>query len=244
MDTSAANQIHFTLQGKGGVGKSLFSSVNAQFLRGKYGHVDCYDTDPVNDTFTQYKALGARRINILDDDSNINRRVFDALIEDLIAGERPAVVDNGASTFIPLMSYMVENGVVDLLHESGKTVYFHSVVTGGQQLVDTWKGLAALLEAHQAPIVVWVNEFFGAVSKEGIDFLESKLYRNNSDRFAGHVRFHRRTEDTFGEDIKQMLAQKMTFDEVQDSEEFGLMPKKRMRMVRTDLFDQIATIGY
>ena len=48
-------QIHFILQGKGGVGKSFIASLLAQYLRDrKNGQVVCFDTDPVNPTLSRY----------------------------------------------------------------------------------------------------------------------------------------------------------------------------------------------
>lgn len=49
-------QVHFTLQGKGGVGKSFISSLLIQYLRDKGQLVTVVDTDPVNATLTGYKA--------------------------------------------------------------------------------------------------------------------------------------------------------------------------------------------
>jgi CO dehydrogenase nickel-insertion accessory protein CooC1 len=104
-----------TMQGKGGVGKSLITAVYAQYLRDKYGEVQCFDTDPVNDTFRQYRTFGATRINILGEDQNINARAFDGLMEQLLGHEGVAVVDNGASTFVPLMAYMLDRSRITKL---------------------------------------------------------------------------------------------------------------------------------
>ena len=73
--------IHLTLQGKGGVGKSLVASVLAQYLRERGKEVRCIDTDPVNRTFAQYSALGADRLNLRDEHNRIEQRAFDSLIE-------------------------------------------------------------------------------------------------------------------------------------------------------------------
>ena len=85
----------------------------------------CADTDPVNDTFARYGAFGARRIQILNADKNIDARAFDALIETVLSHEGSCVIDNGASTFIPLSAYLKENSVVELLQEAGKKVYIY-----------------------------------------------------------------------------------------------------------------------
>ena len=90
--------IHLTLQGKGGVGKSLVASVLAQYLREEGKEVRCIDTDPVNRTFAQYGALGADRLNLRDEHNRIEQRAFDSLIERFLTEDAATfVVDNGAS---------------------------------------------------------------------------------------------------------------------------------------------------
>jgi CO dehydrogenase nickel-insertion accessory protein CooC1 len=73
--------IHLTLQGKGGVGKSLIASVLAQYLRQTGLDVRCIDTDPVNRTFAQYAALNADRLCLRDEHNRIDQRSFDVLNE-------------------------------------------------------------------------------------------------------------------------------------------------------------------
>jgi hypothetical protein len=100
--------IHLTLQGKGGVGKSLVASVLAQYLREKGKEVRCIDTDPVNRTFAQYGALAADRLNLRDEHNRIEQRAFDSLIQRFLTEDAATfVVDNGASTFLPLWHYLL-----------------------------------------------------------------------------------------------------------------------------------------
>ena len=119
-------QAHFIVQGKGGVGKSLIASMLAQYLTDFSGSViSCFDTDPVNPTFSRYQALNVETINILNEQNDINKREFDTLVERLLSDDDGvAVVDNGAATFIPLMSYFMENDLVSLLAESGVEIIF------------------------------------------------------------------------------------------------------------------------
>jgi adenylylsulfate kinase-like enzyme len=63
--TSGEHAIHMSLQGKGGVGKSLIASILAQYLQSRDHKVECIDTDPVNRTFSQYKAVNASRLELL-----------------------------------------------------------------------------------------------------------------------------------------------------------------------------------
>ncbi|MBB3221666.1 conjugal transfer protein TraL [Pseudoduganella umbonata] len=234
--------IHLTMQGRGGVGKSFVSSLLAQYLLHYDVPMRCFDTDPVNDTFSQYTALGARQINILGADNNINGRAFDELVTALLENDRAAVIDNGASTFVPLMAYLVESGVLDVLQNAGRQVLLHSVLTGGQAFDDTRKGLEGILAAHRAPVVVWINEYFGPVERGGYGFTDSALYAQNADRIKGIIRLEKGNNDTFGKDLELMLQRKLTFAEALDSEQFGIMPRQRLTMTRDAIFAQMAAV--
>jgi Mrp family chromosome partitioning ATPase len=63
--SACQHAIHMSLQGKGGVGKSLIASILAQYLKHQNRSVECIDTDPVNRTFSQYRAVNASRLELL-----------------------------------------------------------------------------------------------------------------------------------------------------------------------------------
>lgn len=238
-----APQIHMTLQGKGGVGKSMVSSFLAQYLTASGRPVACIDTDPVNDTLSGYAALTARRLDLLQG-NQINTRRFDEMMELLVSSDTSVVVDNGAASFLPLTSYMLENGVADLLAASGRQLVVHTVVTGGQAIMDTLTGFDQL--ANQLPesaqMVVWLNEYFGDILAEGKSFEEMRTYQTNKHRVKGLVRIKRYTGETFGKDMEMMLDRKLTFDEAVSSSDFGLMAKQRLTMMKRDIFNQIALV--
>jgi hypothetical protein len=95
------------------------------------------------------------------------------------------VVDNGASTFLPLWHYLLENNALDYLRQQGRRVYVHTVITGGQALIDTLNGFNELAQTTQGRnIVVWVNEYFGRVEADGKKFSEMAAYRDNADKSA------------------------------------------------------------
>lgn len=238
------NQAHFILQGKGGVGKSFVSAILAQYILDRAGAVALFDTDPVNDTLSQYQGLGARRVNILDHANNIDARVFDGLMEDLLSSRSVCVIDNGASTFVPLMAYMVENKAIELLQGADKEVLIHSVITGGQAFEDTLQGLSIMLKSQKAPVVVWLNEFYGDVERDGRSFRESSLYKDHRQRIRGVVRIEKGNPDTFGKDMEMLGKNKLTFDEALNSPAFGIMPRQRLKMVREALFSQLDDIGF
>jgi hypothetical protein len=178
-------------------------------------------------------------------DGSVDQREFDLLIERFLTESGTFVVDTGASTFIPLWHYILENHALDYLRERGKRVFVHSVITGGQALNDTLCGFEQLAEsAREKNIVVWLNEYFGAVLQDGSPFREMAAYKRHAGKVHGSVAIVRRTADTFGRDVEEMICQKMTFDEALNGSGFTIMAKQRLRVVQRDLFEQLEAIPF
>lgn len=167
--------IHMILQGKGGVGKSFIAAILAQFKASKGQNPLCIDTDPINATFHGYKALGVQRLQIMQGDE-INPRNFDALVEMIAPSKDDVIIDNGASSFVPLAHYLISNQVPALLVEMGHALVVHTVVTGGQALLDTISGFAQLVNQFpvEAMFVVWLNPYWGPIEHEGKSFEQLK----------------------------------------------------------------------
>ena len=205
--------IHIALQGKGGVGKSLISSILSQYLSSRGQDVCGIDVDPVNQTFSEYQGLRVECLNLLREGS-IDQREFDLLMERFLKEGGTFVVDTGASTFIPLWHYILENHALDHLRQKGKRVFIHSVITGGQSLKDTLSGFEALAETtREKNIVVWLNEYFGPVLQDGAGFADMSVCKKHANKLHGSVAIVRRTADTFGRDMEEMISRKLTFDE-------------------------------
>ena len=236
---SHVDGVHFILQGKGGVGKSLVASFLGQYLRTTGVATRCIDTDPVNQTFTQYKSLEVAHLKLMVE-NRIDARAFDELMERMLTESSSFVIDNGASTFIPLWHYVVENGVIETLERHDRNVFVHSVVTGGQAMLDTLSGFGDLAEKSPAQnLVVWVNEYFGPVEAAGKRFREMKVFEQNQARIRGVVTIPRRSADTFGRDIDEMLRAKLTFDEALGGRSFSIMSRQRLEMIRRDIYKQL-----
>ena len=236
-------QVEFVLQGKGGVGKSLIASLLAQHYMGHGEKPLAIDTDPVNQTFTGYKAYGAEHLNIMDGD-DINPRAFDQLIERIFThaeqGGQVALIDNGASTFVPLSSYILQNGVVDLLAEAGHSVRIHTVITGAQALQDTMHGFVSLgRNIPNVPLVVWLNEYFGKISHNGKSFEESKAFKDHAGRVHALITIPAVKPETYGLDMEKMLNRRMTFEEAIASPDFSIMERQRLKMMARTLQAQM-----
>ncbi|EIT5909640.1 conjugal transfer protein TraL [Salmonella enterica] len=239
------NTVHFILQGKGGIGKSFISSLLAQYIKTNNGSVMAFDTDQVNATLAKYKALNVKHIPVLKPDNNLDQRKFDNLVVDILETEEPCVVDNGANTFLPLLSYMVENDVFAMLKESGKRVYIHSIIGGGDNLHDTAHGFKSIVTGvGDAPIILWLNEHFGTTDANGKQFTETTLFKESEKSIAGLVTLIERNKDTFGLDIKEMTEARLTIDEAIASDKFNIMQKQRIKTIARDVFGQLDNIGF
>lgn len=239
-------EVHLIVQGKGGVGKSLTAAMLAQYLKTAANEeipVYCFDTDPVNQTFSRFISLQTEVVKIMTADNIIDTRRFDSLIEKMIEADGMAVVDNGAATFVPLMSYMAENHVDELLKESGVRMILHVPVMGGQALEDCAVGLAQTAAAIDAEIVVWLNDYHGIVQlPNGKKFTDLPVYKDSKSKIIGIVHLPRRNPDTFGKDIQAMTAANLTFIEADTSPDFGIMTRQRLRTVQRDLFAQLKNL--
>ena len=178
-------------------------------------------------------------------ESRIDSRIFDQLMERMLTETTTFVVDNGASTFIPLWHYVLENVAIETLEKHGRRVYIHSVITGGQAMVDTLGGFNDLASSTPAQnLVVWINEYFGPVEMNGKRFSEMKVFAQHSKRIRGVVTMPRRSADTFGRDLEQMLSSKLTFDEAISGPQFSIMSRQRLELVRRDLFKQLDELAF
>ncbi|MDD3610558.1 MAG: conjugal transfer protein TraL [Halothiobacillaceae bacterium] len=239
------NTVHFVIQGKGGIGKSWVSVLLAQYLKKKAGNTVNFDTDQENTTFAHYKALSAIHISVMTPSRIIDAKKFDGMIEKIMEADCPAVIDNGANTFSPLLAYMLENSVIDVLQEGGKKVFFHIIIGGGSELKDTKEGFVSFATQFDVPIVLWLNEFFGSfVDATGTHLAETEAYKANEDKVTGVVLLPARNQQTFGDDIRRMNTMRLTFDEVIASNSFGLMEKQRLKTVGREVFEQLDKIEF
>lgn len=233
-------RIHIILQGKGGVGKSMIAAMIAQYMAGKSRIPLCIDTDPVNATFEGYQALDVRRLEIMDGDE-INTRHFDALIEMVATAQRDVIIDNGASSFVPLSHYLISNQVPELLQEMGHELVVHTVVTGGQALMDTVSGFAQLASQFpaQSLFIVWLNPYWGPIEHEGKGFEQLKAYAAHQERVSAIIRIPALKEETYGRDFAEMLRNRLTFDEALADPSLTIMTRQRLKIVKAQLFAQL-----
>ena len=249
----AMKEAHIIVQGKGGVGKSLTAAFLADYFAAKAKlaageKLHYFDTDPVNQTFARYNAFKPTVVEILTETNNIDSRFFDDLIEKLINEKGIGIVDNGAATFVPLMAYLSENQVPELLAENGVRLVVHVPVTGGQALDDCMTGLNQTLNGVSAKVVGWLNEFQGKIEKivenKRKTFTEFAVYESHKDDIIGIVTLPQRNPDTFGADIRAITSQNMSLTQAVESKELGIMPRQRIKTVQKDLYEQLDEVPF
>jgi hypothetical protein len=231
------------LQGKGGVGKTFVASLLAQYLQDTNRLSGTYDTDPVNRSLSSITALQTKPVELLAKNA-LNVKAVDGLVQDIMTATGHIVVDNGASSFLPFSRYLVSSDIVGMLSKHNVSTTIHAPVTGGVNGMDTVKGLAALID-HFTPaarLVVWVNEFYGPVRFDGVDFEKTAIYRDHKDVISGLVYLRALDPEMFAPNLADMLERRLTFREALAGDGFMIMEKHRLGQIRDDIWDQLRGI--
>lgn len=231
--------VHLVLQGKGGVGKSFVASLIAQHLKEAGEPVVCFDTDPVQSTLAGIPGLAAEAVELLDGD-RVNVPAVDACLQRVLTEDVNFVFDNGAASFVPLSSYLLRDGIVDLIHEYGKRPIVHSVIVGGAALHDTAGAALDLVSQFPAcaKFVLWLNPFFGDMN----GFEDAPIYQELSSKVAGVVRLPKLDPTYGGAILRDMLNARKTFAEARDGFDFTLIGKLRLANIWLPIREQIAAV--
>ena len=234
---------HLILNSKGGVGKSFVAFLMAQYYRNRAEPFLCFDADATTATLSRFANLNVTRIELMEG-TILNPRQFDKMLEPILSEDAHCIVDTGTSSFVAVSHYIIENDVHEQIRQAGKKVVVHAIIVGGSTLPETLNDFNAL--ARQLPaevdIVVWLNEHFGQIQESGKGFERMDVYTANKARVTGLVRLPHRTVATFGEDIKEMMALNLTFDEAIASSKFTLMAKQRLKIVDQDVKNKLAAV--
>ena len=231
---------HFFMNAKGGVGKSHHAVLLLQAYRAAGLPVIGIDADATSATFSSFKSLKIRRMDIMEREQ-INARVFDNIIEEILTGDSNFVIDTGASSFVELNRYLAKNAGPDVVTGAGKRFVTNLIITGGATFNETCLNLKAI--ADQAPasveIVVWLNEHFGPIA-DGRAFEDLEIYKLTAPRISAVIRIADHTfaeQSTFGEDVKQMMRRGYSFEDVKaaPTAEFTVMAKSRLYRLQKDI---------
>lgn len=224
--------VNLIMQKKGGVGKSVTASLLYQALLEAGRTVLGVDTDPSNKSLAGYKELKVTRLHILNDEEDVDRTLFDALIDSIceLPKDTHVVIDNGSSNFVALRSYLKINNVPALLVDMGHEVRIHAVIAGGSDLLHTCIGLKELAtDFPDTDLVPWLNPYNGNIVSEGKTFEELKVYQEHSDQFLSLVHIPKRCQSSmFRKDLQNHFASQTTFNSAIRSSSVHVMTKQRL----------------
>jgi hypothetical protein len=232
-----------TMAGKGGVGKSTTSVWLHQYLKHIGVPVIGFDTDPVNSTYASFKGLDVLHIDIYNKKAEIDKSLFDTLIERHLLDlpdSTTAIVDSGATTFNALLTYLDENAVIDLLREHGIQTVISSPLVGGSEHTETLKSLQSLRNQFDCKKLVWLNHFYGEMP-DGDESPMEVLPLYLEDRLLGIIDIPDFNSDTFGKAINEMQKDRLTFDEFYASDHYGIMARNRIKQFKRALYENMDT---
>ncbi len=233
--------INFILQAKGGVGKSIIASILAQYYQENNIDIACFDTDQISTSFAKYEALNVKSVELMGD-NKINPNAISDFFNQLLELDKDvvAVIDNGASSFIPICSYIIDNQIIARMKSNGHKMVFHSILTGGQAQTNCLDGLSALFANFpDVPIVIWQNQYFGKIEINGKSFEESNIFKENMQVIKGLITIKARQKETFDNDMSEMLQDRLIFPQAIKNPDYGMMPRQRLSIIWDDLKQQL-----
>ena len=238
--------MHAVLAPKGGCGKTYVASLIAQALRERGEPVVCLDTDRENASLRDIPALKAEPVSLfLPNSDEIDVQAMDGMTERMLKEDSHFVLDNGATSFAPLSRYLVQDGIANAVAESGKKLVIHTIIAGGQELVQTGRGFDSVASQFpaSADMVLWLNEHHGPVDgSDGTAFEQTPLYQKHRNRILAIIRLVRQHPATFGANLSDMLKQGLTFAEADQSSAFFVIARQRLRQVWRPIRDQLAPV--
>lgn len=231
------HKVHMMLQAKGGVGKSTCTALLAQYLKDhRKQPALCIDTDPSNKTFTGWRSLNVKHIDIAVA-GDLEKSRFDLVVDQIAGADRDVVIDNGASGFIPITSYIAQNDLVGALEGMEHEVVLHTVVVGGEAHRDTMDGLRFVAGTFKmSPVVAWLNPMNGPIDRPAFDKELEKAGLKDRVTVVDLPDFGGPQATTFGRDFDAVLKDKQTFAEGRASHKSEIMVAHRLGMMEKKIF--------
>ena len=154
--------------------------------------------------------------------------------------ETDVVVDNGASSFLPLNNYMLEIAFPEMLMATGQQLFIHVPVAGGNLLLDTLNGFAGIASQYpeEVKIIVWINENWGPVEHEGKPFEKLKAYTENKNNVNGIVTLPKLSK-TFNAAFTDILAEGRLLEEGINDPKMVVPDQQRLKMIHKKYFTPI-----
>lgn len=244
--------INNVLTRKGGVGKSLVCALLGCYFQERQQRTLSLDLDSNQPTFTRYKGLGVRRVELARN-GEVDSGLFDNALEEIYGPNvhegiprddlDQVVIDSGAGSYLPFVDYMRREGVMDVFAELGYQHTLHVVLAGGQSLEDCLISLDQLasLFGRGSRVVVWLNEHFAPLPWGGPEefYDNSKVYRKHHQLIHGVVRMPKLRSQTEEPAFARFSEAHQTFNEATSSGKIKFSDSQRLRRIRAYYYDQL-----
>ena len=235
------NAVHLVSQKKGGVGKSTVARFTADYLKGKYGSGQCFDTDPSQQTFARVGALKVNRVNILQGD-DIEPMLINPMLNAIIEGEGPFVIDTGSSSFHALWSYIAGADLFSLLASNKRPVVVHVPLAPVPDLEDTLAGFDDIAQhVPDESLVVWMNEREAPIAQDGKDFLDFDVAERNKGKMLAVIVNKKQRHRWNRQYVGDMLKSHSTFEQALETGD--TITRSYLSQVRREIFEQLEAAG-
>ncbi len=233
--------VNFVLQGKGGCGKTVVASLLAQSIQATGEPLVCIDTDPTNKSFADITSLRVERVQLLNG-MKLNVEVMNEVISRVADEDTNFVFDNGAGSYQPMMTYLLEAGLFEWLAEAGKRVVVHVPVIGSEALSHMVIALEHMTRTIPAcvDVIPWHNPFFGPlVTDAGIDLEETEMYAEMAARFHATIKLPALNPDYSGACFAKILKNKQTFADARADQSINRLSKMFLEQAWAPIHQQI-----
>ena len=229
------SNIHFIGGEKGGVGKSLLARVLAQYMIDKQLPFLGFDTDRSHGALMRFYAGYASPV-VVD-----RYEALDSIVEATVdQPQRRILVDLAAQTHDPLVRWMDDSGVLNLIDEMGSSIHYWHVMDTGKDSVDLLKRLLDRFGPSLRYVLVRNHV-------RGSDFsvLEQSGEQSRAMSLGAQVVTMRKLHDTV---INKIDATSSSFWKAKTPEgneapsTLGLMERQRLKMWMRDLYRELDEI--
>ena len=253
MSSNHQNELHISMHGKGGVGKSVISILNGQYLRMLNPQTTVVDTDPINPTTKSFASLNPQYIVFDKVDSN-NNAVFDyekmsEFLETLLQVDFPVQIDVGTSNYPGMKKFLLdEEAFFESLHETGKEIFIHLPIVGNRDMASCLHEMRELITAFDEKFpflkyILWEN-----CSRGEVVGLNEEPYRNTDafkaieHRIAATVIL--RYSHAELSDMNKILSDCMIFSDVETTTnpKYKTLERSRLNKLKQRLFVQLDNI--
>jgi len=228
------SNIHFIGGEKGGVGKSLVSRVLAQYFIDNNMPFLGFDSDQSHGALLRFYGGFASPV-VVDEFESLDRIIEAAETNP----ERRILVDLAAQTHAPLMRWIEDSSLLELLDELGfKLTYWH-VLDSGRDSVDLLRKLLDLF-GGRLDLVLVLNEIRG----DNFDILEESGERERALELGARIISIRHLPDNT---MQKIDAQSTSFWAATSADKavtgLGLLERQRVKVWLRRAYDEIDTLG-